>query len=106
MWVSVLLSAVRVFVKDLAHIYSVLLRMLFFSTPIFYATAFLKNATAQELVRLNPLAGLIGLSRTAVIDGRIFPLGVFLTLAAIHVAALWGSFRWFKRCEPNFAEYV
>jgi ABC-type polysaccharide/polyol phosphate export permease len=35
MWVSFLLSAARVFVKDLSHVYQVLLRLLFFSTPIF-----------------------------------------------------------------------
>ena len=106
MWVSLLLSSARVFVKDLSHVYQVLLRLLFFATPIFYATQFLENPLAQQLVRFNPLAGLIGLSRNSVIDGRIFPAGVFLALAAIHACALWAAFRWFKRCEPSFAEYV
>jgi ABC-type polysaccharide/polyol phosphate export permease len=106
MWVSLLLSSARVFVKDLSHVYQVLLRLLFFATPIFYATQFLKSPLAQQLVRLNPLAGLIGLSRNSVIDGHMFPANVFLALAAIHAAALWGAFRWFKRCEPSFAEYV
>ena len=106
MWVSLLLSAGRVFVKDLSHVYQVLLRLLFFATPIFYSTQFLKSPLAQQLVRFNPLAGLIGLSRNSVIDGHMFPANVFLTLAAIHAVALWGAFRWFKRCEPSFAEYV
>jgi ABC-type polysaccharide/polyol phosphate export permease len=96
MWVSLLLAAARVFVKDLHHIYQVLLRILFFATPIFYATAFLKN----------PLAGLMGLSRRSMIEGQMLSPWVFLTLAAIHAVALWGSFRWFKRCEPSFAEYA
>jgi ABC-type polysaccharide/polyol phosphate export permease len=106
MWVSLVLSAVRVFVKDLSHIYQVLLRLLFFATPIFYATAFLGNRLALQLVRVNPLARLIGLSRDSVIQGQMLPLGVFLALAAIHAALLWGAFRWFKRCEPSFAEYA
>jgi ABC-type polysaccharide/polyol phosphate export permease len=106
MWVSFLLSSGRVFVKDLSHVYQVLLRLLFFATPIFYATQFLENPLAQQLVRFNPLAGLIGLSRNAVIEGQMFPVNVFLALAAIHAFALWAAFRWFKRCEPSFAEYV
>jgi ABC-type polysaccharide/polyol phosphate export permease len=106
LWVSFLLSAARVFVKDLTHVYQVLLRLLFFTTPIFYATQFLQAPLAQQMVRFNPLAGLISLSRAAIIDGRIFSVNLFLTLIAIHALALWGAFRWFKRCEPSFAEYV
>jgi ABC-type polysaccharide/polyol phosphate export permease len=106
MWVSLLLAAARVFVKDLQHIYQILLRILFFATPIFYGTAFLKNPLALQLVRYNPLAGLMGLSRRSVIEGQMLSPWVFLTLAAIHAVALWGAFRWFKRCEPSFAEYA
>jgi ABC-type polysaccharide/polyol phosphate export permease len=106
LWVSFLLSAARVFVKDLTHVYQVLLRLLFFATPIFYAAQFLNSPLAQQMVRLNPLAELISLSRASVIDGRMFSVNLFLTLTAIHALALWGAFRWFKRCEPSFAEYV
>jgi len=106
MWVSLLLAAARVFVKDLHHIYQVLLRILFFATPIFYATTFLENPLALQLVRFNPLAGLMGLSRRSVIEGQMLSPWVFLVLAAIHAVALWGAFRWFKRCEPSFAEYA
>jgi lipopolysaccharide transport system permease protein len=106
MWVSFLLSATRVFVKDLAHVYQVLLRLLFFATPIFYVTQFLQSQFAQQLVRFNPLASLIALSRGSVIDGHMFPVKMFLTLVLIHGLALWGAFRWFKRCESSFAEYV
>jgi ABC-type polysaccharide/polyol phosphate export permease len=106
MWVSFLLSAARVFVKDLSHVYQVLLRLLFFATPIFYVAQFLQSPLAQQVIRINPLANLISLSRGSVIDGQMFPLRVFLVLAAIHAAALWVAFRWFKRCEPSFAEYV
>jgi hypothetical protein len=48
----------------------------------------------------------MGLSRRSVIEGQMLSPWVFLTLAAIHAVALWGAFRWFKRCEPSFAEYA
>lgn len=106
MWVSFLLSAAHVFVRDLAHVYQVVLRLLFFATPIFYATTFLKSPLAQRLVYLNPLAGLIELSRSSVIDGQMVPVRMFLLLAVVHGVALWVAFRWFKRREPSFAEYA
>src|SRR4026207_316666 len=40
LWVSLLLSSFFVFVRDLMHIYSVFLRLLFFVTPIFYGFSF------------------------------------------------------------------
>jgi ABC-2 type transport system permease protein len=106
MWVSFLLSSARVFVKDLTHVYQVFLRLLFFATPIFYASAFLQNPFAQRMLVFNPLAQLIGFSRSTIIDGTFFSWRIFLVLCAIHTVALWGAFRWFKRCEPRFAEYV
>jgi len=106
MWVSFVLAAARVFVKDLSHIYEVLLRLLFFATPIFYASAFLHSPLALQLVRFNPLANLIGLARGLVIDGRMLPVRIFLVMVLLHSLALWGAFRWFKRCEPSFAEYA
>jgi ABC-2 type transport system permease protein len=105
-WVSFLLSSARVFVKDLTHIYQVFLRLLFFTTPIFYAAAFLQNPVAQRALQFNMLAQLIGFSRSVVIDGHLFSVNLFLVLCGFHTLALWGSFRWFKHCEPRFAEYV
>ncbi len=106
MWVSLLLAAARVFVKDLTHLYQVFLRLLFFTTPIFYAAAFLRNPFAQRMLRFNPLAQLIGFSRTLVIEGQWISWKLFLALCVIHALALWGAFRCFKRYEPRFAEYV
>lgn len=106
LWVSFLLSASRVFIKDLTHLYQVFLRLLFFTTPIFYAVTFLHSPIAVHMLKFNPLAHLIDFSRRLVIDGAALSWRFFAALCLIHTAALWVSIRWFKRCEPNFAEYV
>lgn len=106
MWLSLLLAAARVFVKDLTHLYQVCLRILFFVTPVFYTAAFLRSPTAQRLLQFNPLAQLIGFSRRVVIDGHLFPWHLFLLLCAAHGVALWAAIRCFKRYESYFAEYV
>jgi ABC-2 type transport system permease protein len=106
LWVSFLLSATRVFIKDLTHLYQVFLRLLFFTTPIFYAVTFLHSPIAVRMLKFNPLAHLIGFSRRSVIEGAAFSWQFFALLCLVHTAALWLAIRWFKRCEPNFAEYV
>jgi ABC-2 type transport system permease protein len=106
MWVSLLLSATRVFVKDLTHVYQVFLRLLFFLTPIFYAGAFLKNPIALRMLQFNLLAHLIDFSRDLIIRGHLFSWQLFALLCAVHTLGLWGAIRWFRRCEPRFAEYV
>ena len=106
LWVSFLLATIRVFVKDLNHIYQVFLRLLFFTTPIFYAAAFLRSPIAQRMLHFNLLAQLIGFSRSLVIGGTQFPVGFFLALWAFHGLALALAFLLFKYCESGFAEYV
>ena len=106
MWVSFLLAVARVFLKDLTHLYQVFLRLLFFTTPIFYAAAFLRSPFAQSMLRFNPLADLIGISRSLVIEGQLLSWKTFVVLLVMHTLALWGAFRCFKRYEPRFAEYV
>lgn len=106
LWVSFLLSASRVFIRDLTHLYYVFLRLLFFATPIFYAVTFLHSPIALRLLKINPLAHLIGFSRRLVIEGGAISWPFFSILCLMHTAALWGAIRFFKRCEANFAEYV
>jgi ABC-2 type transport system permease protein len=105
-WASFLLATARVFVKDLSHLYQVFLRLLFFTTPIFYAAVFLQSPLAQRVLSFNLLAQLIDFSRDVFLEGHLFPVRFFLVLCAFHGLALWASFRFFKHCEPLFAEYV
>ena len=68
-WVSLALSCLYLFARDLDHIYQVFLRVLFFVTPIFYHRQFLEAEWAERLLALNPLAQLIDLTRSALVEG-------------------------------------
>ena len=105
-WVSLLLATVFPFAWDVEHIYHVVLRVLFFVTPIFYAEDFLGDGVARRVVAFNPLAYVVGALRDVVIDGvspSPWQLGAFLLLNAVLLLVTLSLFR---RSEPRFAEYV
>lgn len=106
-WVGLLLSCVLLVARDLDHIYQVFLRALLFVTPIFYTREFLGGAgLAHYLVLLNPLAQLIELSRSILLDGAPLSLGRVLVLMVINAGLFGLMFRIFKSVEPRMAEYV
>ena len=103
-WISLLLSGLYVFIRDIDHIYQVFLRLLFFLTPIFYSLSFLGQDMARHIVLANPLTYLIGFSRAIVIEGRLFSVHLFLLFLLVNIVLIYCSFRVFKRIEPRFAE--
>jgi lipopolysaccharide transport system permease protein len=88
------------------HIYQVLLRMLFFVTPVFYDLPFVGHGLARYIVLLNPLTHLIQFSRELVVEGRLFSGPSFLLLLLGNVAMLYLAIVTFRRLEPTFAERV
>ena len=106
-WVGLLLSCVLLVARDIDHIYQVFLRALMFVTPIFYTRAFLGDAgLARWLVILNPLAQLIELSRSILIDGTMPSVLHVAALLAVNGLLIGLCGRVFKALEPRMAEYV
>jgi lipopolysaccharide transport system permease protein len=106
LWVSMFLACLFLVARDIEHIYQVFLRALLFLTPVFYTGSFLGDGLARDLVTLNPLAQVIGLARTVLLDGAPPSpgrLGVLLLVNGLLVAI---AFRLFRAFEPRFAEYV
>jgi len=105
-WVSFFLAAIFPFAWDVDHIFHVLLRALFFVTPIFYHPSFVGEGVAQTILRLNPLAQVIAMLRTVVLDGESVALSTFTLFIVPGLVLLGLGFALFKRLEPRFAEYV
>lgn len=105
-WISLLLSCIHVYVRDVEHIYQVFLRLLFFITPIFYDLSFLGKGTAKYIVLLNPLTYLIDFSRSVVIEGKLFSIESFLLLFLVNAIMMYFGFIIFRQFEPTFAENV
>ena len=106
LWVSLFLSCVYVFVRDLTYIYQAFVRLLLFATPIFYSPSFLESGAAQYIVWLNPLAHVVSFSRSLILSGEFFPVRQLILFLVVNLLLLYGSLKLFRKCEPLFAEYL
>ncbi len=104
MWVSLLLSCIHVFIPDIAHVYQVFLRILLFTTPVFYTASFLGTGTARFIVLLNPLAQVIEFSRSILLKSTPFPFTHFFTFIVVNVFLNYICFKLFKKFEPGMVE--
>jgi lipopolysaccharide transport system permease protein len=106
LWVSLCLSCLYVFIRDLTYIYQAFVRLLLFATPIFYAPSFLEKGPAQLVLWLNPLTHLVGYSRSLILNGELVPVAQMVLFLAVNLLLLYGSLRLFRKFEPVFAEYL
>lgn len=103
LWLSLALSMLYVFVRDLDHIYEVGMRLLFFITPIIYSVDALAP-TPRRIALLNPLAHLIGYSRSLILEGRLPAPGPLLAFLLLNVALFYGALALFRRSELALVE--
>jgi ABC-2 type transport system permease protein len=104
---SLLLAAVTVFLRDVAHFIGVALQLWFWSTPVVFSLQFVARRPGMlRLVKLNPMTGAIVSFRNVVLLGH----GPDLKLLAYSFG--WGvvmvvvGFAVFQRYQKLFAEIV
>lgn len=102
---GVLLSALTVFFRDIAHFYSVFILAWTYFTPIFYPVEILPSA-AMRLMQLNPMYHLVTYMRSLVLYG-VFPgLKENLLCLCLGLAMLaLGLFVFYKK-QDKFVLYV
>jgi ABC-type polysaccharide/polyol phosphate export permease len=105
-WVSLILACIYPLARDIEHIYQVFLRALMFVTPIFYTAKVLGEGPAQYLLLLNPLAHLVGASRSILIDATAPSVPALIAVTLANLALVLGAWRVFKSLEGRLAEYV
>lgn len=102
---SMALSALNVYFRDVQFIWRVIVQIGFFATPILYPiTIFPENI--RWIVMLNPMAQIITMMRDCILYG-IPPEPLNLTCVALSalVVLLFGYFI-FNQMEPKFAEAI
>jgi lipopolysaccharide transport system permease protein len=99
------LSAVGAYVPDLQELVTMVLRVLFFLTPIVYPIEVVP-ASMRTFVALNPLASILHGIRNVVLFGRplIWESWFVVTSACAALAVL--SWLLFRRLRPGFADVV
>ena len=102
---GILLSAVTVFFRDIAHFYSVFILAWTYFTPIFYPVEILPDA-AMKIMQLNPMYHLVSYMRSIVLYG-VFPSlkeNLLCLCLGLLMLAL-GLFVFYKK-QDKFVLYV
>jgi ABC-type polysaccharide/polyol phosphate export permease len=102
--VALVVAPLYLVARDAMQVVSLVLTVGFFLSPVLYELDYLPDAV-RGIARLNPLAGLLGLFRSAVLGSPLPPLVSLLTLAA----TIWGVWRvgarLMSRVEGRIDEY-
>jgi len=114
--VAMLLSSLYVRFRDIAPIWSVVVQLLFYATPVLYVATTIQhlgNRFVQQILLSNPLAALLEQARRWVIDpsapGAVTSTGgweLFLIPVAVFVAVCGLGLWVFNREAPRIAELL
>ncbi len=109
--VSLYLSAINVFFRDVGNVVRNLLRLLFYLSPSLYSVEQVKAITDKSRIvdivfTLNPFVPLLESYRDVIYYGRPPEWGSLGMLFGVSVLLLLGGLYFFKRLEPSFAKVL
>ena len=103
--VSLWLSALYVLYRDVQYVIPFLVQLWFFLSPVTYPTTMIPSGWASVVYNLNPMTGVIGGFRWALL-GQQAPGPLFWLSAAMSLAVLAGGLYYFRHMEDVFADVV
>jgi lipopolysaccharide transport system permease protein len=104
---SLLLSAITVFLRDVSHFDAILLQVLFWATPVIYSLQYVGDRPGLvRLLRLNPMTGVVVSFRNVVLMDRPPELPLLAYDLAFAVASLVVGAWVFRRYQRLFSEIV
>ena len=102
---SLFISALQVFIRDVAQILPPLMTFWFFGTPILYSPAILPPQIAS-LMKFNPMAWYVEKLRDFLLFGD-YALGLSdLAVPALTLLILFLGFRFFHRISGHFEDFL
>ncbi len=103
--VSWLLASLGVFIRDMSYVITLLVQILFFITPIFFAVDVLPK-DFQPVLRMNPFTDIVDNMRRVVLWGQLPDWqGLAVVTAAGALVTLLG-YAWFMRTKRAFADVL
>jgi ABC-type polysaccharide/polyol phosphate export permease len=103
---TLIMSAVLVFFRDLRHALPVILQLGLFATPVAYGMNDVPASMRVIYSALNPLAPVIDGYRRTILWGQPPDWHLLLPGAAVSLVVLVAGYAVFKRMEPGFADYA
>lgn len=103
---SLLLAPWYVHVRDLDNIWTIVLRVGFFATPVFYDPTKLLSPIEYRLYMLNPITQLMSFARTVLLQQQAPPLDALAVTFAFCCVLLGVGFVNFRYFAPDLAEHI
>jgi homopolymeric O-antigen transport system permease protein len=103
--VGTLLAALNVAYRDFRYVIPFLVQIWMFATPTVYMQPDSNVGWMQAVLSLNPLTGLVGAFRAAILGGQIAWSDVALSGAAA-LAILIAGCLYFRKVEDSFADII
>ncbi len=102
--ISFVLSCLNVYFRDTGHIWNVILRIGFFTTPIFYSIPMFISKPKMIAYSLNPMTQLIIFTRQIILSKTAPPLPDMLFVFLAVLILLAACYSIFKRSEDGIIE--
>ena len=107
--IGLVLSVVAVYFRDLTYLWTIVMQIFFFTTPIIYDDAALEgrvSAPVLTALQWNPMAVFIRSFRHSLYDGSFPPISKMLYLAGVSIVSLIVGFVIFQLMNKRIAEEI
>lgn len=103
---TLIISALTVYVRDLEYIVSFFINMLFYATPIIYSSSLFVNSPIRYIIKLNPMATIIDCYRDVLFYQSMPHIKSLLVVLLASIILLFIGLKIFKKLSKGFAEEV
>lgn len=98
-------ASICVFFRDVIHLVGLALMAWFFMTPIIYSETYIPE-NLRFLVWANPMALLVSMFRSVVLEGTMPAFWKLALFSAWAVVTFWGGLFFFKKTKWEFADVI
>lgn len=103
--ISLIVSSISVYVRDLQHLIGVAMQLLFYATPIVYATETIPE-NLKWILNLNPMTFIINGYRDIFYNQTMIDMFSIITLILISIVACVVGYIIFNKLQKGFAEQL
>ena len=104
--VTMIISAVDVYFRDMEHILGVVAMAWMFMTPIMYDASIVAKSRWYSLYQLNPMNIIVTAYRDILYAGQVPELTKLAIMLGISIVLLWIGFLVFGRLKRRFSEVM
>ena len=103
--ISLIVSSISVYVRDLQHLIGVAMQLLFYATPIVYSSEMLPE-NYKWILNINPMTWIINAYRDIFYNQTMIEIKPLLILIAISLAVCVIGYLIFNKLQKGFAEQL